>query len=78
MMPIFTKAVPVLEKIEKAGFEAYFVGGSVRDFLLEKEIEDVDIATSATPQEIKQIFSKTVDVGIEHGTVVVIMGKSNV
>jgi tRNA nucleotidyltransferase (CCA-adding enzyme) len=75
MMPIFTKAIPLLEVIEKAGFEAYFVGGCVRDYLLGKKIADVDIATSATPQEIKTIFSKTIDVGIEHGTVVVIWDK---
>lgn len=68
----FIKAVPIIEKIEEAGFEAYFVGGSVRDFLLGKTIEDVDIATSATPHEIKNIFPKTIDVGIEHGTVVVL------
>ncbi len=76
MISIFTAAVPVLEKIEAAGFEAYFVGGSVRDFVLGKEVADVDIATSATPQEIKRIFSKTVDVGIEHGTVVVLWEKN--
>src|SRR3954447_14575506 len=75
MIPIFIKAIPLLEVIEKAGFEAYFVGGCVRDYLLGKKIADVDIATSATPQEIKQIFSKTIDVGIEHGTVVVIWGQ---
>lgn len=68
----FLSAVPVLERLEIAGYEAYFVGGSVRDFLLNKEINDVDIATSATPEEVKQIFSKTVDIGIEHGTVLVI------
>jgi tRNA nucleotidyltransferase (CCA-adding enzyme) len=68
----FLAAVPVLERIETAGFEAYFVGGSVRDFLLNKVINDVDIATSATPVEVKQIFSKTVDIGIEHGTVLVL------
>ncbi|GLB57969.1 CCA tRNA nucleotidyltransferase [Cytobacillus sp. NCCP-133] len=72
MNKVFLKAGPVLEKIEAAGFEAYFVGGSVRDFLLEKEIADVDIATSANPEELKSIFSKTLDVGIEHGTVVVL------
>src|SRR3954471_23995751 len=75
MNPIFLKAIPLLEKVEKAGFEAYFVGGCVRDFILGKKIADVDIATSATPQEIKTIFSKTIDVGIEHGTVVVIWDK---
>ncbi|WP_045517307.1 CCA tRNA nucleotidyltransferase [Neobacillus niacini] len=68
----FLAAVPVLKKLESAGFEAYFVGGSVRDFLLNKEINDVDIATSATPEEVKRIFSKTVDIGIEHGTVLVL------
>ncbi|MBW8349066.1 CCA tRNA nucleotidyltransferase [Bacillus sp. IITD106] len=68
----FLAAIPVLEKIEKAGFEAYFVGGAVRDYLLNREIHDVDIATSATPLEIKNIFSSTVDVGIEHGTILVL------
>lgn len=72
MNQTFLKAVPVLAKIEEAGFEAYFVGGSVRDYILDKEINDVDIASSATPAEIKTIFGKTVDVGIEHGTVMVI------
>lgn len=72
MLPIFQKAIPVIEKIEEAGFEAYFVGGAVRDWLMKRPIHDVDIATSATPAEMKQIFSHTVDVGIEHGTVVVI------
>lgn len=74
-MPLFKKAIPLLEKIEKSGFEAYFVGGCVRDYIIGKKIADVDIATSATPQEIKHIFSKTIDVGIEHGTVVVIWDK---
>ncbi|MDQ0218965.1 CCA tRNA nucleotidyltransferase [Peribacillus cavernae] len=73
MNKTFLKAVPILEKIEEAGFEAYFVGGSVRDYLLHKEINDVDIASSATPLEIKSIFRKTVDVGIEHGTVLVLV-----
>ncbi len=68
----FLAAVPVLQKLEDAGFEAYFVGGSVRDLLLDKDIHDVDIATSATPEEVKQVFSKTVDIGIEHGTVLVL------
>lgn len=68
----FLKAVPIIEKIEKAGHEAYFVGGAVRDFLLGKEIDDVDIATSALPNEIQSIFPKTVDVGIEHGTVLIV------
>ncbi|GIN92013.1 CCA-adding enzyme [Siminovitchia terrae] len=68
----FLSALPIIENIQKAGYEAYFVGGSVRDFLLGKEIHDVDIATSATPTELKAIFPKTVDVGIAHGTIIVI------
>lgn len=72
MIEPFLSAIPVLNKLEIAGFESYFVGGSVRDYLLNKEISDVDIATSATPEEVKKIFTKTVDVGIEHGTVLVL------
>lgn len=72
MNAIFKKAIPLIEKIEQAGYEAYFVGGSVRDYLINRSINDVDIATSATPQEIKQLFQQTVDIGIEHGTVMVI------
>lgn len=68
----FKRALPILEKIIEAGFEAYFVGGSVRDRLLNLEVNDVDIATSAHPYELKKIFNRTVDVGIEHGTVLVL------
>ncbi len=72
MIEPFLTAREVLKQIENAGFEAYFVGGAVRDFLLQKPIHDVDIATSATPMEIKKIFPKTVDIGIEHGTILVL------
>ena len=69
---VFTAALPVLKEINEAGYEAYFVGGSVRDLLLNRHIHDVDIATSAYPMEIKQIFKKTIDTGIKHGTVTVL------
>lgn len=69
----FAKALPVLNKIIEAGYEAYFVGGSVRDRILDLEVNDVDIATSAQPHEIKKIFRRTVDVGIEHGTIMVLV-----
>lgn len=69
----FIKAQPVIEQIEAAGFEAYFVGGSVRDIILDQPIHDVDIATSAFPEEVKQIFPRTIDVGIEHGTVLILV-----
>ena len=68
----FQEALPVLKKIKNAGFEAYFVGGSVRDALLERPIHDVDIASSSYPEETKHIFERTIDVGIEHGTVLVL------
>lgn len=77
MMTAFIKAKPILQKIEKAGFEAFYVGGAVRDSLLGKKIDDVDIASSATPEEIKRIFGKTIDVGIKHGTVVIIWDNSS-
>ncbi|WP_270765991.1 CCA tRNA nucleotidyltransferase [Lacticaseibacillus rhamnosus] len=70
--PDFKAAIPILKKIEAAGYEAYFVGGSVRDALLGLPIHDVDIASSAYPEEIKRIFKRTVDTGIEHGTVMVL------
>ncbi len=70
--PDFQAAIPILQAIEQAGYEAYFVGGSVRDALLGLPIHDVDIASSAYPEEIKQIFHKTVDTGIQHGTVMVL------
>ncbi|MFJ5623900.1 CCA tRNA nucleotidyltransferase [Peribacillus loiseleuriae] len=72
MNQLFTEALPVIAALEEAGYEAYFVGGSVRDSLTGRLINDVDIATSATPHEVKAIFQKTVDVGIEHGTILVL------
>lgn len=69
---VFLAAMPVLKALERAGHEAYFVGGAVRDALLHRHIHDVDIATSAYPAEVKQIFKRTVDTGIKHGTVTVL------
>ncbi len=64
----------IIDEFEKAGYEAYAVGGCVRDTLLNKEPKDWDITTSATPEEMKRIFKKTIDTGIQHGTVTVRMG----
>lgn len=72
MINPFKEALPIIKKIEEAGYEAYFVGGAVRDYLLNIQINDIDIASSATPEEIKAIFPHTIDVGIAHGTVMVI------
>ncbi|MDR0992233.1 MAG: CCA tRNA nucleotidyltransferase [Ruminococcus sp.] len=64
----------LLSELERQGFEAYIVGGCVRDGILGKPPADFDIATSATPEEIKLVFEsyKTIDTGIKHGTVTVI------
>jgi len=68
----FQAAKPVIDTITAAGFEAYFVGGCVRDTILGKPLHDVDIATSAFPAEVKSLFKRTVDTGIEHGTVMIL------
>lgn len=68
----FVQAQPILATLEQAGYEAYFVGGSVRDTLLGAPIHDVDIASSAFPEEVKALFNRTVDTGIQHGTVMVL------
>lgn len=64
----------IIKKLEEAGYEAYAVGGCVRDSILNKVPDDWDITTSAKPLEIKKIFKRTVDTGIKHGTVTVLMG----
>lgn len=69
------KVKRIIEKIQEQGFEAYAVGGCVRDSLLGRKPEDWDMTTSAKPQEIKRIFPRTIDTGIEHGTVTVMEGK---
>lgn len=78
---IFTDYIPkevqsIINDIEGYGHEAYIVGGCVRDMLLGKEPKDWDITTNATPDRIKAFFKRTVDTGIKHGTVTVIMGKN--
>lgn len=65
----------ILDTIHKAGFEAYIVGGCVRDAVLGKEPSDWDITTNALPGDVKKLFRRTIDTGIEHGTVTVMLGK---
>ena len=67
------KVKEILNIIREAGFEAYAVGGCIRDTLLLREPEDWDITTSATPQQIKGLFRRTIDTGIQHGTVTVML-----
>ncbi|QKE71835.1 CCA tRNA nucleotidyltransferase [Arthrobacter citreus] len=71
-MELFEKAKPILEILIKNGFEAYFVGGCVRDKIIQRDVGDIDIATSALPEEVMSIFPKTVPTGLQHGTVLVI------
>ncbi len=66
----------IIEELEKAGYEAYIVGGCVRDSILGIKPKDWDITTSALPQDIKRIFKKTIDTGIKHGTVSVLIDKN--
>lgn len=66
-------AIKVISILQQAGFQAYMVGGAVRDFLLGKTPQDIDVASSASPQQVKALFKRTVDTGIEHGTVLVLV-----
>ena len=61
----------ILHTLQEAGYEAYAVGGCIRDSLLGRRPDDWDITTSAKPQETKALFGKTIDTGIQHGTVTV-------
>ena len=63
----------IISVLEENGFEAYAVGGCVRDSLLGKEPKDWDITTSARPEQVKALFKRTIDTGIKHGTVTVMM-----
>lgn len=63
----------IIAVLENHGFEAYAVGGCVRDTLLCRVPGDWDITTSAKPEEVKALFAHTIDTGIEHGTVTVMM-----
>lgn len=70
-------AIEIIRCIEEAGHEAYIVGGCVRDMLMGRNPHDWDITTSAKPEEIKQIFKRTYDTGIKHGTVTVILNQEH-
>ena len=68
------KVKTIIDRFEDEGFEAYIVGGCVRDSVLGKTPNDWDITTNAKPEQIKALFGRTLDIGIKHGTVVVMMG----
>ena len=67
-------AKSIIDKLTGAGYEAYIVGGCVRDCLLGLVPDDWDITTNALPEQVKELFRRTIDTGIEHGTVTVMIG----
>ncbi len=71
------KVNTIIGTLMEHGYEAYAVGGCVRDSILGREPEDWDITTSATPEQTKALFEKTFDTGIEHGTVTVLLDKDS-
>ena len=68
--------VVLMDVLNARGYESYLVGGCVRDILLGKTPHDYDVATQATPEQVKELFPKTIDTGIQHGTVTVVMSSS--
>lgn len=67
-------AISIIEQLEANGFEAYFVGGCVRDWILNRPVHDIDICTNAHPGEVSNIFPDHIPTGLKHGTVSVKMG----
>lgn len=77
IQPAMKEACSVLDILLQAGFSAYFVGGAVRDTLLGKPIHDIDIATSAKPEQVLGLFARSIPTGLQHGTVTVVHNKEN-
>lgn len=69
------KVKQIITELEAAGYEAYAVGGCVRDSILGKTPDDWDITTSASPMQTKAVFRRTIDTGIAHGTVTVMLDR---
>ena len=74
-MKIPEQVKSIIGTLEENGYEAYAVGGCVRDTLLGRVPDDWDITTSARPEQVKVLFHRTVDTGIQHGTVTVLMDR---
>ena len=74
-LTIPSNAEKILHILEENGYEAYVVGGCVRDSILGRTPDDWDITTSASPEQVKELFHRTVDTGLQHGTVTVLMDK---
>lgn len=69
------EALTAMKKLEESGYEAYIVGGCLRDILMDRKIHDFDITSSAKPEEVMDVFSdfKVIPTGIKHGTVTVLV-----
>lgn len=65
-------AVPIISRLEECGYEAVFVGGAVRDTVIGRPVMDVDIATSARPEQVMALFPKCVPTGLQHGTITIV------
>ena len=65
----------IIDTIMEAGYEAYAVGGCIRDSILLRKPSDWDIPPSASPYQVKELFRRTLDTGIKHGTVTVMLDK---
>ncbi|MDE7444455.1 MAG: CCA tRNA nucleotidyltransferase [Lachnospiraceae bacterium] len=75
MIQLPEKVKFIIDTIMEAGYEAYAVGGCIRDFILGRTPDDWDITTSAKPDQVKALFPRTIDTGIQHGTVTVMLDK---
>ena len=75
MIQLPEKVKYIINTIIQAGYEAYAVGGCIRDSVLGRVPDDWDITTSATPYQVKALFKRTIDTGIQHGTVTVMLDK---
>ncbi len=68
-------ALKIIKTLSQKGFKAYYAGGSVRDMLLKQPFKDIDIATSAKPDEIMKLFKRTIPVGLQYGVVMVLIDR---
>src|SRR5215472_4658345 len=73
--PLKTTATEIVHRLQTAGFAAFWVGGCVRDFLLERQPGDYDIATAARPEQVEKLFRRTIPVGRKFGVMVVVEGE---
>lgn len=69
------KAIQICQTLKNAGYQAFFVGGCVRDLILGQTPKDYDITTDASPEKVMEIFPKTIPTGLQHGTVTVVLGE---